>query len=402
MSAPFDVIIVGAGPAGSSAATMLAQDGHRVLVLEKEEFPRFHIGESLLPACVPILERMGVDTPEHIYIRKDGAHFACEASGRYQKFSFAEALPGCPKSAWHVERAAFDMQLRDRARELGAEVRHGEAVTKVGIETDGVWVETAAGRETGRFLLDASGQNRLLARRMDAAEHITDFGNSAVFTHFDGIGQEAYDSLAPGFEIKIIIRPEGWGWVIPLPGRRLSVGIAGPGKLTQKMLDEGLLADPIMTRLAAGATRGETQITGNYSYRNTAARGARYSSLGDASSFLDPVFSSGVTLALRDAAGISDALSPALKAGTEAAPDLLDEHQVGMKRALKTFHALIFRFYHTNFADSFFLQEVPAYDMRAGIMTVLAGHVWREDNPFQELLLNSKLQKRRRTQQAEN
>lgn len=392
----YDVIIIGAGPAGCTAANLLAQEGHKVLVLEKETFPRFHIGESLLPACLPVLKRMGVEPVEDAFIYKRGARFVCEESGRDQTFAFSETLPGCVPHAWQVERAKFDTQLRDRAREVGAEIRHEQTVTSYGIEEDSAWIETADGREEARFLLDASGQQRLMARRMKSVDTLPDFGKTSVFTHYEGLSEEALEELGPGFEICIMIRESGWGWIIPLSGGRISVGIAGPGNLTKKDLDEGLLSGPMMTRLAKGAERKETKIIADFSYKNTAPHGARYSAIGDANSFLDPVFSSGVTVALRTSEALVDILSPALKAGTEGAPDLLEEHQASTDRAVKTFHALIHRFYHSNFVNSFFLQEAPQYEMRKEIVTVLAGDVWRYDNPFQDLLLKSRPRKPRK------
>ncbi len=381
-----DVVVIGAGPAGSTAAALLAEQGHRVVVLEKEQFPRFHIGESLLPAGLPVLDRLGVETPPSAFVHKRGAEFVCEASQRSQQFPFAAALPGCPDHAWHVERSVFDTVLRDRALAAGADVRHGETVVDIDIG-DTVRVATRTAGLVARFLVDASGQSRLMARRRAAMQPYTRFGTSAVFTHYAGLSDAAHDELAPHFDIRIMLREEGWGWVIPLPQRRLSVGMVSKGKLTREELDAGLLSGPLVRRLTAGAERLETRVVGNFSYQNRQPIGARYGAIGDAACFLDPVFSSGVTLALRGAEALADAVGPALAAGGEADPALLETTQAGMDRAFRTFANLIDRFYNSRFAELMFLERSTAEDLRRGVMSVLAGDVWRRGNAFQDMLL---------------
>jgi len=390
VSRPWDVIVIGAGPAGATCAGLLAEGGHRVLVLEKERFPRFKIGESLLPACLPVLARLGIEPDPGTFVYKRGARFVCEATGREQAFGFDEALPGCASHAWHVERSKFDAALRDRARALGAEVEHGEAVVDAGVEAGQAWARTRAGRFAARYLVDASGQSRLLARRADSAVPYDCFGNTAVFTHYEGLGREAVEELGPDFDIRIMLCSQGWGWIIPLPDGRLSVGLVSKGKITAAELESRLLRGPLVTRLVAGATRLATRVVGNFSYKNTQPAAARCAAIGDAACFLDPVFSSGVTLALRDAEGLADALMPALADGGEADPGLLAGHHGAMGRAYATFAALIERFYNSHFAESVFLSGAPGTELRRGVMSVLAGDVWRTGNPFQDLLLSAR------------
>lgn len=390
--AGWDVIVVGAGPGGTTAAALLAERGFRTLVLEKEQFPRPKIGESLLPALMGVLERLGIQPRDDTFVYKRGARFVSESTNRQQTFAFADALPGCASHAWHVDRAKFDLQLRDRARELGADVRHGETVVDVGADAEEAWVKTRDGHFTGRYLIDASGQSRLLARRRDAVAPYTEFGHCAVYTHFE---DARTDVMGPDYDIRIMLQPEGWGWIIPLPDNRLSVGIVAKRKIDKEFLDTTLLAGPTCQELTQGATRLATQVTGNYSYNNTAPSGVRYATAGDAACFLDPVFSSGVTLALRGAADLVDLLAPALRENREADAALLDQYHADMGRAYGTFAGLVERFYNTHFAESYFLGTDLGSDLRRGVMSVLAGDVWRHDNTFQDMLLNSRRRPRR-------
>jgi flavin-dependent dehydrogenase len=336
---------------------------------------------------MPVLQRLGVTPREDTYVYKRGARFVCEHSEREQAFEFRHALDGAAEHAWHVDRARFDAQLRDRAVELGADVRHEETVTDLGVDGDGAWVETRSARFRGRYLIDSSGQSRLLARRNEAVAPYTRFGHCAVYTHFEGAD---VDQLGPDFDIRIMLRPEGWGWIIPLPGRRLSVGVVAKGKIAQPDLDRGLLAGPLCRRLTEGATRGLTKVVGNYSYANTQPSGARFAAAGDAACFLDPVFSSGVTLAMRGAADLVDVLAPALRDRREDEADLLSDYHASMQRAYATFAGLVERFYNTRFAESYFLGGDLGEDLRRGVMSVLAGDVWRDDNPFQDMLLSAR------------
>lgn len=387
-----DVVVVGAGPAGSTLATLLARGGADVLVLEKDHFPRFHIGESLLPMGCAVLERLGVEPDARVFVPKAGAEFVCEATGRRQNFSFEEALPGPPRSAWHVERATFDVALRDGAARAGAEVRHGEKVRAFSIDDDRARVVTDSGEVHARYFVDATGQDRLIARKARAVVPFEGLGKAAVFAHFDGISAEAQAEIGPGNEIRILVRrPGGWGWVIPLPGARLSVGIVTQAQGVDEGLFDAAFGDsPLVRGWTAGAARSATQVIRNFSYKNGAPRGARYAAIGDASCFLDPVFSSGVTLALLSAEQLAARLGPALAAGAEADPELAAPGAAYMERGYTTFGALIDRFYNSRFADTVFLTDSQDSPTRRGVVSLLAGDAWRDDNPFQDMLLRAR------------
>ena len=388
MVTQWDAIVVGAGPAGSGAAAMLGDQGHRVLVLEKEHFPRFHIGESLLPLGTGVMERLRIQPTADTFLFKRGAQFICETTDRTLEVSFAEAFDGPPRHAWQVERAGFDTMLRDRAIQAGATVQHGEHVSDVSIDDDGVRVKTAIGTYHGRYLIDATGQGRLMARRAKAIKPFKEFGVAAAFQHFDDVDT---DAMGGEGDIRIMMRPEGWGWVIPLPNRRLSIGVVTQQRgVTPELVEDYAASSPLIRGWTAGASATEPKLIGNYAYKNEASHGRRYTCVGDAACFLDPVFSSGVSLALSSAERVVDRLSPALHAGREAEAELMAPVSEELRSAYAAFASLISRFYNTKLVSNLFLDAPPQAELRRGIVSVLAGDVWRTDNPFQNMLARSR------------
>jgi flavin-dependent dehydrogenase len=391
MSARWDVIVAGAGPGGSASAAFLAREGHRVLVLEKEHFPRFHIGESLLPASTPILRELGVEPDEATFLFKRGAQFVCERTGRLQAFSFEEAMPGPPRSAYQVERAGFDAALAERARAHGADLRHGVRVRSVEIDDDEVRVETSEGTERARFFIDATGQDRFLARKQRSVRPYRHFGRAAVFTHFEELTEEGWALVGEGNDIRIMMVDDGWAWVIPLTGKRLSVGLVMRKQgITKEMLDEYLASSKLISAMTAGARRRETRLLGNYSFKNAMPSGKRYACVGDSSCFIDPVFSSGVTLALTSAKETVARLSPALARGDEADPELMKPIHEATAQGYETFAALVHRFYNTKIVDNLIFGAPADGELRPSVVSVLGGDVFREDNPFRDMLLNSR------------
>jgi flavin-dependent dehydrogenase len=387
-----DVLIIGGGPAGSTAANLLAHDGHDVLLLEKEIFPRFHIGESLLPIDLPIFQRLGVVLDYKDFIRKDGAEFVDERTGATATFVFREGLNGTPKTAYQVERSRFDHHLLKQAEARGAKVRHGVRVQGMALEDGAVRVDTKEhGAFRARYMIDATGQDAFMARSNKTVQPLKGFGCVAVFRHYDGLAPAIFEELTASGNIKILMVPDGWIWVIPLAGPRLSVGVVSRHAITtpEETLDKAIAASPILQRLTAGAVATEPRIIRNFSYRNRQPYGSRWGCIGDASCFLDPVFSSGVSLAMLAGESLAGKLSPALRAGTEADPDLLAAHAKRLEIGYRTFAAVVYRFYHAELVERLFFQETEGEPLRAGITSVLGADLWRDDNPFQQMLLNS-------------
>jgi flavin-dependent dehydrogenase len=391
VSPRIDTIVIGGGPAGSTTAALLARAGVSVLLIEKEAFPRFHIGESLLPRSVPILEKLGVDPAGPAFHFKGGAEFFDEKTGDHEIYPFADALPGVPPHAYQVDRAIFDAALLDRARASGAVVHEGERVKGVEVEDGVVKVTTAVDTYSARFCVDATGQDAFFARRDRTTVPIESFGRAAVFTHFSNLTDDAIDVIGPQGNIKVLMGDAGWGWLIPLSGRRLSVGsVTRNGGVTPELLEAAIEGSPLTQRLISGAERLSTRVIRNFSYKNGVPSRARCTSVGDAACFLDPVFSSGVALAMLGAEAVTDKLVPALAEGRESDPDLMTSVWSHMERAYESMGSLIYAFYHTGLLRNLFFAKHPDPVLRSGLISILALDVWRTDNVFQDMLLKSR------------
>lgn len=404
----FDVIVIGAGPAGSTAANLLAQAGVKVLVLEREHFPRFHIGESLLPGGLGVLERLGVDLDDPAtgaFIRKRGAVFVDERDGRQVLFSFDEGLPGTPPHAHQVDRASFDHALMRAAIAKGAEVREGHEVVEFELGPAGASlvveqrVESAARGRAGqrqelraRYLVDATGQNALLGRRGRTVAPYHEFGRAAAFRRYPKLAPAIAEELRVRGDIIVRIIESGWMWIIPLAGDELSIGVVKvEGKLDPSVLEHEIASSPLIQRLVAGADEPlPIEMIGNFSYKNTQAHGAGFVCIGDAACFLDPVFSSGVALALTSAERMADLLIPALREDRADEPELMQPLHDHMDRAYQTFGRFIHRFYNSRLIDNILLTRYFNPQYRQGVISVLAADVWRDDNPFQDMLLGAR------------
>lgn len=324
----FDVVIAGGGPAGSSTANFLRQRGRSVLVLERTKFPRFHIGESLLPFCNPLWKELGVfEQMNQTYIHKPGARFIHEESGAEFTYYFDNSIrPGNPY-AFQVKREEFDLLLLNRARELGAEVREETLVKDVRFGGDGVTVQAigpdgAPYEVRAAMFIDATGRDALMAGKRQLKVHdelVTT--NVALHCMFAGIPRT--NGLEEG-NIIIGLFDGGWYWVIPFKDGDTSVGFVleksytkvNRGLSRQAMYEQVLAGLPHLTRLMRDARPlQEVGSQANWSYRCTQFYGDRLLLVGDAAAFVDPLFSTGVLLAINGAKCAAEHVDAALRDG---------------------------------------------------------------------------------------
>ncbi|HUR28284.1 MAG TPA: NAD(P)/FAD-dependent oxidoreductase [Planctomycetota bacterium] len=388
-----DVVIVGAGPGGSSLAGFLAVQGVRVVVLEKDVFPRFHIGESLLPMSIPPLLELGVDLArEPFALKKPGALFYDEASKENLRIDFSHALPGSFSHAYQVERQYFDHAIAKRAAALGADVRYETSVESWSEDENGVEVRGAFGSCRAKILVDASGQQAILGRKNRCVQPLERFGLCASFSTFGKVDSELARSAVGNGDIVIFMCDQGWAWLIPLPGSRVSAGLVEKkpraGTTAEQMLTGCIESSAYLTRFFAGAERiAPFRRIANYSYYNLEPSTARSVSVGDARAFLDPIFSSGVTIAVLSARLLATEIADALREGRTLE---LDEYWRRCEIAYTTFDRLIERFYRPDWVRTVFFASGAEDRLVREFTSILAGDVWRDDNDIQQKFLKTK------------
>lgn len=377
-----DVAVVGGGPGGSTAAAFLARAGWRVVLFEREPFPRFHVGESLLPATLPILDRLGVGPriAERGFQIKYGAAFHDQESGLAHTFFFARGKPW-PHHAWQVPRAEFDAILLDHARKCGADVRQPARVERVAFDEGGVTVRADGDggqplTVRARFLVDASGRDALVAATVGRRQRIPNLGKVALFAHHRGAARAAG---AEAGHIRIYVFPEGWFWWIPLADDLTSVGCVLHARTVRAFPGEpaALYATMIRRcRLVAQGLAGAERVTAvhtqaNFAYRNSPIAGDRFLAVGDAIAFVDPIFSGGVHIAIQTGELAARAADAALRDGRFRARRFR-AYERAVHRGLRPFFRFIHKYYEPAFLE-LFLQPKAHFGMLDAVLSVLSG-----------------------------
>lgn len=392
-----DVVVIGGGPAGSTAATLLSDRGWDVTILDKDVHPRFHIGESLLPCNLPLFDELGVSAQlEQIGVVKPGIDFTLPEGGHPVTFKFAEALGPVPKSAYQVRRAEFDDMLIKNAASRGVTVREGVKVVDVDLASDShVSVEAAdADGNTlsakARFLIDASGRDTFLGRRLGTKGRIRNHESAALFAHFKGVERRSGEDAG---NISIYWFDHGWIWMIPLRDEIVSIGVvAKPAYLQSRrgaaepfLLESLKLSRPAAARIKDAEMITPATATGNYSYMCRSNWGRNYVMVGDAFAFVDPVFSSGVYFAMRSgsmASGAVDAWLHDPKKGRAA----LRKQESEVRRGIRNLFWFIRRF-NRPALRYMFMNPRNKMNIRPSVITLLAGEVYGNARIFVPLLM---------------
>jgi flavin-dependent dehydrogenase len=397
MAAKGNVIIIGAGPAGSIAGALLRNKGYQATIVERDAFPRFSIGESLLPQCMEFIEQAGMlDAVKAAGFQlKTGAAFLHK--DKHSEFCFADKFTDGFDSTYQVQRDRFDALLAGEAQRMGVDINWRQEV--IAADFSGVKpiltvqdrTSSQSNQLTADFVLDASGFGRVLPRLLDLEKPSGFPLRQAVFTHLeDRIDDTSYDRN----KIRIIVHPElndVWYWLIPFSNGRCSIGVVGeaevfniPGADRQSVLRQFIAGEPGLSALLQNAVFDTpvNSISG-YSANVKNLYGKGYALLGNAGEFLDPVFSSGVTIAMKSASLAADVLDRQFN-GLPA--DWQSDFVEPLQKGVETFRTFVSAWYEGSFQDVVFYQHLKNVEQKNNIKqmicSILAGYVWDENNPY--------------------
>lgn len=390
--AHYDAIIIGGGPGGSTAASVLAQAGKKVLILERERFPRFHVGESLIPygneemraiGFWPKLENSG-------FMPKLGAQFVTGDSSASTQILFGRFLHPDYARTFQVERSRFDHLLLDHAAEGGSEVWQETQVKTVAISEDGVKVTCTRGEEvrelTARWILDASGRDAFLGKQMQLPK--TDLGmpkKFATFAHFRGVRRN--DPPADG-HITVVRLSYGWLWMIPLDAEKTSVGLVqtlehfrSSGLKPEEFFEHTVATTPeLQNRMGKAERVSEFYFAGDYTYRHLQNAGPRWLLVGDAAGFIDPIFSSGVMLAIKSGYRAAKEVLAADEAGLPLSTASQERYTAEVGKMCTVFLNMI-RMFYDNHSFEVFMTPCPQVGIEIAVNNLVAGNTnlgWRQ------------------------
>jgi len=380
----YDVAIIGGGPAGSTAATLLARAGRRVIVFEREKFPRFHIGESLLPFSMKAFTRLGLHEKflRAGFMKKFGGEIIGACSENGTKFYFKDGYRSQTDHAYQVPRGDFDKVLLDHAAESGAEVHEQTSVSRVEFSKDavelGVNWNGSSRTIRGRYVIDASGRTSVLGRQFKIKKTYDHLQKLSIFAHYDGVWRaEGIDGT-----LTVLIRAiDRWFWLIPLTGERTSVGVVLDSETFRKsklssedFLEKVLAEQPTVAKRMTNAQRvSQVYVEADFSYRTARLHGDRWLLAGDAAGFIDPIFSSGVFLAVFSGELAADALHEVLDHPRKAT-QLFPRYERAVNRAMDVYLRFVNAWYTKEFIEVF-LAPRNVLGLAPAVNAVLGGNV---------------------------
>lgn len=376
-----DVIVIGGGPAGSTVATLLAQRGFSVLLLERERFPRFQIGESLLPYNNDLFERLGITSQleRGDFFPKYGAEFITGDGGVGYTFRFDRNLSPEYHRSFQVKRADFDLLLLRNARAHGVDAREETQVTAIDLSNGSeAAIETSNGESFhARFVVDASGHGAILGHRVGEKSDVVSLKKVAVFAHYRGVARR--EGRDAGNTVIVVLR-DAWFWLIPITAELMSVGLVLDREHVrqcplspEELLERSIRDTPFLAERMTSAER-VTQVYArkDFSYRMKRIVGPNHALIGDAAGFIDPIFSTGVFMAMKSADLAADAIASNLTTGSMAS---LRRYEKAVSTALTRYFRFISSFYRREFLEVF-LQPSPRFGLLPAIVNVLAGNIF--------------------------
>jgi len=388
----YDVIVIGGGPAGSTVASILAREGRKVVLFEKERFPRHHIGESLMTDTYLTFERMGLldKMKASPFVRKYSVQFANPAGKESRPFYFFEALHHESAVTWQITRAQFDLMLIEHAGEQGADVHQETQIKRVLFDGDRAYgVEALMTDGTlqtfeAPVVVDATGQSAMLSNKFGWRVRDPKLKKAVLYSYFKDAHREPDLNGGATLVLRTPLGSNGWFWYIPLENDITSVGVVadpeylvkGRGKDLAKIFQEEIDKVESVRRRVEGGTRVDKIYSIlDYSYRSTHNAGDGFILIGDAYGFLDPIYSSGVLLALKMAELAADRIHDAF-ANNDFSAARLGQSQEKLDKGIESMRKLVYAFYNEGFSFSQFLRKYP--EQRVNIITLLMGNVFKD------------------------